>query len=184
MINVTNLRFTYGDRPVFDVLNLHLDGTVCLTGPSGCGKTTLLRLIAGLLTPQSGSITGVPERVAFLFQEDRLLPWCTALENVRAVLPKGKTADAARYLEAVELKEHLYSYPDSLSGGQKRRVALARALAFHAELLLLDEPLTGLDPELAKRMAALTLSSGATIVAAVHSKEEIALLGGSALTLK
>ena len=79
-----------------------------ILGASGCGKTTLLRLAAGLLTPSSGTVTGVPEKVSFMFQEDRLLPWLTAEKNVASVLPREEAHRAAEFLEKVELSEKFY----------------------------------------------------------------------------
>lgn len=118
-------------------------GVICLWGASGCGKTTLLRLLAGLARPDSGEIQ-LPARVATVFQEDRLLPWQTVWENIR--LPAGTTdADAQKMLSALDLTEVRDMHPAHISGGQQRRVALARALAYKSDLLLLDEPFTGLD---------------------------------------
>ncbi|NLA87688.1 MAG: ABC transporter ATP-binding protein [Clostridiales bacterium] len=189
MITIESLRFAYGGKQIFDGLNLSLGPITCVTGPSGCGKTTLLRLVAGLLKPQSGTIGGVPERVSMVFQEDRLLPWRTALENVSAVLPPAEAHQAADWLRLVELSGLRNSYPDSMSGGQKRRVALARALAYSGELpeggglLILDEPFKGVDPELTDRMAALILSRNIPIIAALHAPEEIERLGGDNVRL-
>ncbi len=189
MITIESLRFAYGGKPIFDGLNLSLGEITCVTGPSGCGKTTLLRLVAGLLIPQSGTITGVPDRVSMVFQEDRLLPWCTALENIAAVLPPAEENKAEKWLERVELGSLRDSYPDTMSGGQRRRVALARALAYSWEipagggLLILDEPFKGFDPELTDRMAALILSRNIPIIAALHAPEEIERLGGSIVRL-
>lgn len=190
MITIDSLRFAYDGKQIFNGLSLTLGYTACITGPSGCGKTTLLRLIAGLLKPQSGTITGVPGRVSMVFQEDRLLPWCTALENVAAVLPPAEAVNAAEWLRLVELHDLKDSYPDSMSGGQKRRVALARALAYGGEfpagegLLILDEPFKGFDPELTSRMAALILSRNTPVIAVLHAPEEIERLGGDVVRLQ
>jgi ABC-type nitrate/sulfonate/bicarbonate transport system ATPase subunit len=122
-------------------------------GPSGCGKTTLLRILAGLDNPTSGTIgTGTRSgRVAYVFQEARLIPWLTALENVLFVLrglvrdPRERTERARRALRSVELDDVEGLYPDQLSGGMERRVALARALAYDPDIFLMDEPFAGLD---------------------------------------
>ena len=139
-----NVSFSYGETAVCRDLTWQLPdkGIICLWGPSGCGKTTLLRLLAGLEKPSAGQ--AVLPTVSVCFQEDRLLPWRTALDNV--ALPIGGDRErAAAVLTALGLGEHLHSLPSQLSGGQQRRVALARALAYPAQLLLLDEPFTGMD---------------------------------------
>ena len=183
MIEINKLSFAYSGKQIFDGLSLSLGEYACITGPSGCGKTTLLRLIAGLEKPQGGTITGVPDRVSFMFQEDRLLPWGTARENVASVLPTDETDKVDYWLEQVELKEHGMSYPANMSGGQKRRVALARALAYGGGLLLLDEPFKGFDAKLAKRMADLIRSTNMPVIASVHSSQEMGFLGGEIIKL-
>ena len=156
MIEIRNVRMHYGDKLIFDDFSLSLPsvGQYAILGPSGRGKTTLLRLIAGLERPQSGTII-LPEdaRIAFCFQEDRLLPFKTVLENVELVCGSRETAQ--RFLARVGLAGEENSYPSSLSGGMKRRTALARALAFDAPVLLMDEPFRALDPDTHAAMLAL-----------------------------
>ena len=146
MIELQNVRMTYGEKTVFDGLSLSFPerGQFAILGPSGRGKTTLLRLIAGLETPQSGSVN-VPKdlRIAFCFQEDRLLPFKTVIENVALV---SKDMEAAKHwIAKVGLSGEENAYPSSLSGGMKRRASLARALAYDAPVLLMDEPFRALD---------------------------------------
>jgi sulfonate transport system ATP-binding protein len=117
-----------------------------IVGPSGCGKTTLLRIVAGLDERFDGSIArpGLG-RVAVVFQEPRLLPWRSADENVRLVAPGIAETELARLFASMGLSEHRRHFPGELSLGLARRVALARALAVHPDLLLLDEPFASLD---------------------------------------
>ena len=148
MIQISNLTLAYGDKLVLDRFSLTLpdEGVTVLSGPSGCGKTTLMRCIAGLETPQSGTISGIaPNETAFLFQEDRLFPWRTVEQHLTDILPREERGRADNLLSLVELSEERSSYPGSLSGGMGRRLALARCLALPARLYLLDEPFAGVD---------------------------------------
>ena len=155
--------FAYGDSPVLEQVTWTLPqrGVVCLWGESGGGKTTILRLLAGLERPAAGTVRR-PERVSLLFQENRLLPWYTALENVM-LPPDIDRPQAEAMLAAVGLSEERDCLPDSLSGGQRRRIALARALALPGELLLLDEPFTGLDEEAWRSIVPLVLQQAQEI---------------------
>ena len=175
-------------------------GRVCLFGKSGCGKSTVLRLAMGLAKPGSGRITGTEGlAVSTVFQEDRLIPWKTVLENV-ALFADGTeraasdgteraAADpadrAAYYLRALGLGDVLQSFPGELSGGMKRRVALARALAHNFDMLVLDEPFTGLD-EAAKRNAIELVSretAGKMLLLATHDLLEAEALGAEIIEL-
>ncbi len=126
---------------------------ISLVGPSGCGKSTLLRLVAGVEDPSSGRIHChvEPEKISFVFQDVRLLPWKTALDNITFVLRERMLARwqqierARQVLNRVGLSDFHNYYPSQLSGGMKKRVAVARALATDPELILLDEPFSDLD---------------------------------------
>jgi sulfonate transport system ATP-binding protein len=124
-----------------------------VVGPSGCGKTTLLRLIAGLDTDFAGHIS-LPAhgRLGMVFQEPRLLPWRSVFDNVRLAAPETRAAEIYGLLEELGLTEHAAHFPEELSLGLARRVALARALAVTPDLLLLDEPLVSLDSNLAREL--------------------------------
>lgn len=119
-----------------------LGETLAVMGRSGTGKTTLLRTIAGLDPPYSGRIDRVDHRVAMVFQEPRLLPWRTALQNVELVCSRE---EAVKWLDRVGLSAEKNLFPGALSGGMRQRVAIARALAHEAPLLLVDEPFANLD---------------------------------------
>jgi ABC-type nitrate/sulfonate/bicarbonate transport system ATPase subunit len=183
-VAILRLCKSYAGKPVIQNLDLNLPdrGLVGLTGPSGCGKTTLLCLLAGLEKPDSGWITGIePRQVSMVFQEDRLLPWLSAEQNLTAVLPEPGEAQA--WLEKMQLRDWAGHFPAELSGGMKRRIALARALGFPSQLLLLDEPFTGLDEDLKIQMAAYVRESAQTrlVLVVSHDRSDLARLGGPVL---
>ena len=155
MIQIKNLTLKYGDKIVLDhfCIDLPLKGITAFTGPSGCGKTTLLRVLAGLTTPESGMVEGItPSETAFLFQENRLLPWRSVIQHITDVLPTDRRGEAANWLSFVELDGESHASPSSLSGGMARRLALTRCAALGGKLLLLDEPFAGVDGERAARI--------------------------------
>ena len=148
-MRIENLCKAYGQNVVLDDFSLNLkENTItCITGESGCGKTTLLNLIAGIVKPDAGSVQLGPRAVSYLFQEPRLLPWRTVLENV-AIPLKGDEQKAREFLELVGLKDALDKYPAQLSGGMSQRVAMARAFSFPSDVILMDEPFQSLDIKL------------------------------------
>nr|WP_207751936.1 ATP-binding cassette domain-containing protein [Pseudoflavonifractor phocaeensis] len=155
-------------------LQLPERGIVGLSGPSGCGKTTLLRVLAGLQRPDEGTAV-LPGPVTMLFQEDRLLPWRTAEEHLTDVLPRGRRQEAAHWLALVELTGEEHARPAQLSGGMRRRLALARALACGGGLFLLDEPFTGVDRDRAKRILTRMRELSVPILLSGHEPELLAL---------
>ncbi len=185
MITLDRITFSYGEAPLFSDFSLTIpaDRATCLFGASGCGKSTLLRLIAGLEAPQAGTVTLPPlARVTLVFQDNRLLPWLTVRQNLSLVAPE---ADIDACLEAVSLQTEADRYPGELSGGMQRRVALARALAFGGDVLLLDEPFNGLDQPLKEQIAAHIRQqfAGKPIVLVTHSLEEAALFDAEIVPL-
>ncbi|MBE5782876.1 MAG: ATP-binding cassette domain-containing protein [Clostridiales bacterium] len=176
MISFENVKAGYPGKEIFQGLSLRFPekGAVALMGPSGLGKTTLLRLVAGLLKPESGKISGTEgKKISFLFQEDRLLPWISAQKNVELVSDR----DTATYwLHQMEI-ENPALYPREMSGGMQRRVSLARSLAFGGDILLLDEPFKGLDEGLRARVAGRIRGSAPFILLSIHDREEAALMG-------
>ncbi|OFC72473.1 ABC transporter ATP-binding protein [Alteromonas confluentis] len=135
---------------------------VALIGPSGAGKSTLLNIIAGLDTDYDGNIANVPERpVGLMFQEARLMPWLTALENITLVAPASHPdpqSEAKKLLSLVGLEKDINSYPARLSGGMAKRLALARAMMFNPGVLLMDEPFSSLDAPAAESLRRLLLT--------------------------
>ena len=126
-----------------------------IVGPSGCGKTTLLRIIAGLDKEFEGHVARPSGgKLGVVFQEPRLLPWRSVIDNVRLAAPKANDNDIDALFKALGLEGHRDHYPGELSGGLARRVSLARAFAVAPDLLLLDEPFVSLDAALAQRLRA------------------------------
>lgn len=145
----------YGDFTALNGVDLDIKPGEFFTllGPSGCGKTTLLRMLAGLEQPESGHISGVqPAQTAFLFQEDRLLPWRTVGQHITDILPRPRRGELPFWLNFAELSGEENSHPSALSGGMARRLALARCAALGGTLLLLDEPFAGVDSQRTARI--------------------------------
>ena len=163
-------------------LSLPSSGLICLTGPSGCGKTTLLRLLTGLERPQSGRIVDPPKQAAMVFQENRLLPWATVLENLTALFPhRNQQERALNGIGLVGLVKAVSLLPRQLRGGLQRRVAIARALAVASDLLVLDEPFSGLDAALRDRLASLIVRRCHTCpgVLVTHQLADVHALGAN-----
>ena len=143
----------YKSRLVLDEISLSVKPSkiLCLMGPSGCGKTTLLNLLAGLVSPTGGKVVQNLSPVSYVFQEPRLFPWETTVENIAIGLKSLGVNQTRRLQRAYNLAERVgladatHLYPQQLSGGMKQRVNLARAFAINPSLLLLDEPFSSLD---------------------------------------
>lgn len=181
-MKIDHLTVAYGEKNILNRVSLEAEeGITCLMGESGSGKTTLLKVAAGLIEPKSGTVTDRPSKVSVMFQENRLFPWLTVLQNITVVNPDLNAA--RQLLQKVELTEYEDKLPSELSGGQCRRVALARALAYEAPLLVLDEPFNGMDAELTKRMAKLLKECGRTVLMTSHSEWEAQILGARILHL-
>jgi ABC-type nitrate/sulfonate/bicarbonate transport system ATPase subunit len=164
------------------VLDVEPESMTVLMGPSGCGKTTLLRIVAGLDDRYSGDVGMPPDtRVGLMFQEPRLLPWRTVRQNIELVAAPGfGPTDLERLAHAVGIADMLPRYPQELSLGLARRVALARAFATKPDLLLLDEPFVSLDERTADRLRKLLLevwsARPTTAILVTHNAREAIML--------
>jgi len=174
-------------------LNINQGEFIALVGMSGGGKSTLLRLIAGLEHPTNGSVTinesDSKSLMRVMFQEDRLLPWMSVLDNLSfGSKDKNTKAHAQELLDLVELSEYADSFPNQLSGGQKQRVALARALMTNPKILLLDEPLGALDALTRRKMQDLILDicqkQNLTTILVTHDVEEAARMADRIIVMK
>ena len=186
-IVLSNIGKSFGSRQVLtDFSHRFSEGSItCVLGPSGCGKTTLLRIICGLLATDCGEISGNDVKFSMVFQEDRLFEGMTAEKNVLLTAKKGFSRQNARDL-LQELGIGDFGKPvRDFSGGMKRRVAVARALAADYDVLLLDEPFTGLDGE--TRLQTLEtikkMTAGKTVICVTHAADDAAHLGGNILEL-
>ncbi|ELN2735537.1 aliphatic sulfonates ABC transporter ATP-binding protein [Pluralibacter gergoviae] len=187
----------YGDNVVLNDLDLHIPAGqfVAVVGRSGGGKSTLLRLLAGLEKPNAGELlagngplTASQQETRLMFQDARLLPWKSVIDNVGLGL-QGKWRDRAlEALAAVGLENRAGEWPAALSGGQKQRVALARALIHRPGLLLLDEPLGALDAltrlEMQDLIASLWQEHGFTVLLVTHDVSEAVAMADRVLLIE
>jgi iron(III) transport system ATP-binding protein len=204
------VRKRLGSKEVLRDLSLEVSrgSTLGILGPSGCGKTTALRLIAGLDVPDAGEIwladqlASSPKRlhvppqqrnIGFVFQDLALWPHMTVVGNLLFVLESRGWPAATRkarideMLTIVGMSSRAQEYPTHLSGGEQQRIALARALVGKPDLLLLDEPLSSLDPELRgglrTELAEIPSTLGVTLIYVTHDAADTAALGGEILTM-
>ena len=194
-IDIAEKRFSAMAGPLLVDFHLTVEPStvVALVGPSGVGKSSLSRMIAGVDRDYSGSIIidGLDAASAppagFVFQDARLLPWLTAVDNIRAVRRETTEVEATALLRRVGLTGYENAYPHQLSGGMQRRVALARAFSVNPRLLVLDEPFVSLDRTLAEEMQNVFLElvrvHGPTAILVTHLAEDAARLADRAIVL-
>jgi NitT/TauT family transport system ATP-binding protein len=208
LLDVEHLGMTFGSGPkaytaIGDVsLTVQPGELLCVVGPSGCGKTTLLRCLSGLLAPTKGKVrldgspvTGPPRQMALVFQDysRSLLPWLDIRRNVQLPLrahgvPSAEREALARdALGSVALSGHEHKYPWQLSGGMQQRAAIARALAYRPEILLMDEPFASVDAQTRADLEDLLLDvrarKGLTVVLVTHDIDEAIYLGDRVVVL-
>lgn len=195
-IKIEHLGFCFGEREVFTDFSMDVPGgaILCLMGESGCGKTTLLRLLSGRLKACAGRITGTDgQRISMVFQEDRLCEDFSAKVNVKLGCCRGcypnhapvSEATVLAHLDAVGLSDMSDKRVSELSGGMKRRVAIVRAVLSDSDLLLMDEPFTGLDAATKQQVIRYVLREkcGRTLLVVTHDADEAAALGGTIIRL-
>lgn len=183
-IEFRNVHFSYGDKCIWEGLDVIFpEGQIAvLMAPSGRGKTTLLFLVAGLVQPRAGTIVypGEHMRCSMVFQDVRLVAGLSVQQNIRLVNPQISTEQLSDCLREMCLAGYEKKKVSHLSGGEKQRVAIARALLAEYDLLLLDEPFTGLDDEVKERVIEVikTRSQGKTVLLVTHDRQEATLIGG------
>jgi len=185
MIKFNSVSKSFDGKKIVEDLNLEFPEktVVCLSGESGIGKSTILNLISGLEKCDSGEIIGIENKsFSYVFQDDRLIEWLSVLENITVVLnstkriEKNKTAE--HWLEKFDLLNCKYKYPSELSGGMRRKLSIARALAFSGDIFLLDEPFKGLDKKSKQNVAKVILSNSKNklVILVSHEPDEIKMM--------
>lgn len=203
-IHVDNLRAGYGDAPAVDRVSFSVrqGSFVALIGPSGCGKSTILQTLSGLHAPAGGSVSiggtdlyGVdePARIGYVFQDHRLLPWRTVGQNITIALqatgvPKSEWDQRVEtYLDMLDILPFRQTFPMRMSGGQRQRASIARALAIDPSVVLMDEPFSTLDELTARSMRSKLLdvwkASGRTFLFVTHSIREAVFLADRIIVL-
>lgn len=195
MFSLHNIRLDYGPLKVLDRFSLNCEKQqfLCLFGPSGVGKTSILNILARLVKPQSGHVVCRSKRLAYVFQDPRLVPWLNVEQNLELGLyasgqsARQRHAAAARLLPVLGLDGFAQYYPGQLSGGMRQRVSLGRAFAIKPDLLLLDEPFSSLDAaikhEMQDLLASLRQLHACTTVMVTHDEKEAIKLSDRVVVL-
>jgi NitT/TauT family transport system ATP-binding protein len=188
-LRICNLNKEYDGVSVYRDFSLNItEGLItCILGPSGCGKTTLLNVIGGITLPDRGILSGFKGKVmSYIFQDPRLLPWKTVRGNIEFVIDRNISAterkkQSDRLIELVELIGFADHYPSQLSGGMRQRVSIARAFACPSDIILMDEPLKGLDialkHNLIRSFSGIWKADRRTVVFVTHDVDEALMLG-------
>ena len=174
MIKLQNITKKYGNNTVYENFNLNIENSkiTAILGESGSGKTTLLNIMAGL-TDYDGEAKGVEQKIAFVFQKDRLVSNLTVGENLTLVNPQ---VDVMKTLNEYSMPEKVNEFPKTLSGGQARRLAIARAFSVNAKTVFMDEPFINLDVklkfELINKIKSSQKTDNSTIIIVTHDVKE------------
>jgi len=188
-LQIKNLNKKFNGVTLFRDFNIIFpeDQIMCILGPSGCGKTTLLNILGKTILPDSGTLIGFEGKLfSYIFQEPRLLPWKTVRGNTEFVLSRAIPAgerkkQAEQLIKLVELENFIDYYPSQLSGGMRQRVSIARAFACPSDIILMDEPLNGLDIALKKNMirwfSQIWKADRRTVIFVTHDIDEALFLG-------
>jgi NitT/TauT family transport system ATP-binding protein len=194
-LEVRNLNKSYNGIDLYKDFNLSFpEGTItCILGPSGCGKTTLLNIIGNISAPDSGRLIGFEgRRFSYIFQEARLLPWKSVQGNIEFVMSCDLSSaerheQASHFIQLVDLEGFAGYYPHQLSGGMRQRVSIARAFVCPSDIILMDEPLKGLDLALKQNMirwfAEIWKADKRTVIFVTHDVDEALLLGKEIVVL-
>ena len=189
-IDVMDISKAYGSNVVFDRFSCQIEtgAVTCVMGPSGQGKTTLLRLLLGLEQPDGGQITGISDlRKSVVFQENRLCENLSSVSNIRLVC--GKAVEVGSIIDGMAAmglaSDCALQTVRNMSGGERRRIAILRALMAGHDILLMDEPFKGLDTETKERVMLYTKdrSNGKTVIFVTHDITECGIMGGKVIYL-
>ncbi len=188
-LEVKGLEKIYNGIEIYRDFNMSFpEGTItCILGPSGCGKTTLLNIIGRVTTANRGELIGFEgKRFSYIFQEARLLPWKSVQGNIEFVMSSNLSSHerhekASGFIRLVDLEGFADYFPSQLSGGMRQRVSIARAFACHSDIILMDEPLKGLDLPLKQSMikwfSQIWKADRRTVIFVTHDVDEALLLG-------
>lgn len=189
IIKLENINKKFNDLKILQDISLTIkkNEIICILGPSGCGKSTLLNIVSGLTKPDTGIVDRNINKVGYVFQEDRLLPWKTVYENISFVESKFSSDEIYQLIDDIGLKGFEHYYPDQLSGGMRQRCSIARAFNYHSELLLMDEPFKSLDYTLVikmiKQLIEIWGNNKNSILFITHDIDEALLLGNRIIIL-
>lgn len=194
-LQIKNMSKSYNENSLYRDFNMEfLEGIItCILGPSGCGKTTLLNIIGKVIAPDNGNLIGFEnKKFSYIFQEPRLLPWKTVRGNIEFVLDRDlsvaeRKEQADHLIRRIELEGFANHYPSQLSGGMRQRVSIARAFACPSDIILMDEPLSGLDIALKKNMirwfSQIWKADRRTVIFVTHDVDEALMLGNEIIVL-